>query len=216
VRGVLHTCHIRGVTCHINGAAALYRGGGSIAFVAACRLAWLAAPDPRATGRYVLAQQKNNLGPEQPSLAYTLPEDAPRVDWLGESVWRAEDLGRRKRRPLLQRACEFLRDFLAPSARPVSEIWTAAQAAGIGESTLRRAKDELRLRSQLIRRPNLHATYWLLPTQMLPEELQTPLDKYLQPVIEEWGNRCPLEREEEAGGEERCGVVERDDEQPEA
>jgi hypothetical protein len=34
--------------------------------------------------------------------------------------------------------------------RPVGEIWTAAQAAGITESTLRRAKKELRLRSQLI------------------------------------------------------------------
>ena len=54
---------------HLNkkcGAPALYRGGSSIAFIAACRLAWLVGRDPRMEERLVLAQQKNNiLGPQR-------------------------------------------------------------------------------------------------------------------------------------------------------
>ncbi len=53
-------------------ARALYRGGGSIGFVAACRLAWLAAPDPRHDDRSILAQTKNNYAPRHASLAYTI------------------------------------------------------------------------------------------------------------------------------------------------
>jgi RecA-family ATPase len=56
---------------HLNkkmGQAALYRGGGSIAFVAACRLAWLAFTHPHTPGRCILAQNKNNYAPLQSSL----------------------------------------------------------------------------------------------------------------------------------------------------
>ena len=75
-----------------NGPHALYRGGDSIGFVAACRLAWLAGRDPRMEERLVLAQTKNNFAPRQPSLAYLLPKDAPRIDWQGPSAWNADDL----------------------------------------------------------------------------------------------------------------------------
>lgn len=60
---------------HLNkngGAHALYRGGGSIGIVAACRLAWLVGRDPRSEDRVILAQAKNNYSPRQPSLAYSL------------------------------------------------------------------------------------------------------------------------------------------------
>ena len=50
----------------------LYRGGGSIAFVAACRSAFLCARDPHDPLRSIMAQIKNNLGPRQPSLAYRI------------------------------------------------------------------------------------------------------------------------------------------------
>jgi hypothetical protein len=50
----------------------LYRGGGSIGFIAACRLAWLAATDPRNDDRFILAQTKNNYAPRQASLAYEI------------------------------------------------------------------------------------------------------------------------------------------------
>src|SRR5262249_26566324 len=60
---------------HLNkllGGLALYRGGGSIGFLAACRSGWLVGRDPQEPGRRVLAQVKNNLAPPQPSLAFAL------------------------------------------------------------------------------------------------------------------------------------------------
>src|SRR5205807_2133761 len=47
---------------------AVYRGGGSIGLIAACRSAWLLAADPDCPARRILAQNKNNLAPYQPSL----------------------------------------------------------------------------------------------------------------------------------------------------
>jgi RecA-family ATPase len=52
----------------------LYRGGGSIGFLAAVRCAWLVAPDPRQAGVRVVAQVKNNLKALQPSLTYAITE----------------------------------------------------------------------------------------------------------------------------------------------
>jgi len=58
---------------------AMYRGLYSIAFMAACRIAWFAAADPRLPNRYVLAQLKNNLDAPQPSLGYQIvkPDGTP-------------------------------------------------------------------------------------------------------------------------------------------
>src|SRR5262245_50743113 len=53
---------------HLNkrgGSRSLYRGGGSIAFLGACRSGWLIARDPQAPSQCVLAQVKNNLAPPQ-------------------------------------------------------------------------------------------------------------------------------------------------------
>jgi hypothetical protein len=61
---------------HLNkspGLSPLYRGGGSIGLVAACRSGWLIARNPEQPAQCVLAQLKNNLAPPQPSLAYQMP-----------------------------------------------------------------------------------------------------------------------------------------------
>src|SRR5262245_24365070 len=60
---------------HLNkqgGGKALYRGLGSIAFVAVSRFAMLVGRDPADPGRCVLAQVRNSLAGPQPSLAYRL------------------------------------------------------------------------------------------------------------------------------------------------
>src|SRR5262249_3024096 len=60
-----HVCAVKMVR-HINKSPnplAIFRGGGSIGFLAACRLGWLAANDPLDPDRKVLAQVKNNLAP---------------------------------------------------------------------------------------------------------------------------------------------------------
>ena len=67
-----HACHITMVR-HLNKTLhfhSLYRGGGSIGFLAACRSAFLFARDPDDPHRAVMAQIKNNLAPPQISLTY--------------------------------------------------------------------------------------------------------------------------------------------------
>jgi hypothetical protein len=118
-----HACHITMVR-HLNKTRhfrSLYRGGGSIGFLAACRSAFLFARDPDDPQRAVMAQIKNNLAPREPSLAYRLhsaaqvvassaalvsssPEGAPLaaesrdhattpvIEWLGESPLSADQL----------------------------------------------------------------------------------------------------------------------------
>jgi hypothetical protein len=76
-----HGCHITMVR-HLNKTRhfrSLYRGGGSIGFLAACRPAFLFARDPDDPQRAVMAQIKNNLAPRRPSLAYRLHSAAQAV-----------------------------------------------------------------------------------------------------------------------------------------
>jgi len=160
---------------HLNkkpGHNALYRGGGSIAFTAACRLAWLAGRDPKMGNRFVLAQPKNNYAARQPSLAYTLPKDGPRVEWQGTSAWSADDLSvSRRLRPARERAKEFLLSFLDAGPRPCQEVWRAVKKEGMSVNTIKRAKDELGIRSQTVPGKGKEVTYWLLEDQLLPPEL---------------------------------------------
>ena len=83
---------------HLNktgGAKAVYRGGGSIGIIGACRSAWLIAKHPDEERQRVVAQVKNNLARPQPSLAYEVVADdqgRPQVAWLGEVDVAADQL----------------------------------------------------------------------------------------------------------------------------
>ena len=183
---------------HLNkddGPHALYRGGGSIAFVAACRLGWIAGRDPRMEERLVLAQAKNNYAPRAPSLAYKLPKDAPRVDWQGTSVWGADELAARRPRPSRRRARDFLRLFLESGPRTTREIWPASREHGFSRDTLRRAKKDLEITWQRIEQDDQRLDYWLLPGQQVPGYVSdTPdLDDWLRRWNERYPPRTPLE-----------------------
>jgi hypothetical protein len=128
------------------GRQALYRGLGSIAFVAACRFAMLVARDPLITGQCVLAQVRNSLGGPQPSLAYRLTAAdgaLPEVEWLGASAVSADALlggSGRGDEGARERAAAFLEQFLAGGPRTSHDIWQAAQKAGLSARTVQRAK----------------------------------------------------------------------------
>jgi hypothetical protein len=173
------------------GQKAAYRGAASIAFTAVCRSAYVVAPDPQAPERRILAEQKNNLAPPQPSLAYQLlgPADgAPHVSWLGPSDYTASQLLATSSSALPRpterdRAKEFLADFLQASPRTSREVWAAAQELDLAERTLNRAKQELEIRSQWQKVDGIPLAFWLLPKQQLPES--TPNDPDV-PDLEEW------------------------------
>src|SRR5207248_6843809 len=81
---------------HLNkqgGGRALYRGLGSIAFVAACRFAMLVGRDPQRPKQCVLAQVRHSLAKPQPSLRYRIGAgagDGPKIEWLGTSQVSAD------------------------------------------------------------------------------------------------------------------------------
>jgi hypothetical protein len=154
---------------------ALYRGLGSIGLVGACRAAWLVAADPRAKGRRVLAQEKNNLGPPQPSLAFAVAGAGglPEVRWLGPTEWTADALlaaaAERPARPgPVEFAKEILTDALKDGPRTSREIWELAEPLGHTKRTLARARKLLKIRTQQLHQDGRKVSYWMLPHQELP------------------------------------------------
>lgn len=139
---------------HLNkagGGSPLYRGGGSIGIIGAARAGLLVAPDPSDEKRRILAVSKSNLSEKAPSLAYRIvgdeQHDCARIVWEGHSDLRAEDLLNPPRETKRDAAVEFLESALVAGPVPARELFERAEAEGISEKTLRRAKDELHVKS---------------------------------------------------------------------
>jgi hypothetical protein len=185
-----------------NSPNALYRGGGAIGLVGACRSAWLVARDPLDPRQCVLAQVKNNLAPLQPSLAYSVqatPPGPPRLSWLGVSPWTADQLvagpGRGQARV---RARAFLLSALQDGPRPAREVWALAQKQGLSQRTLRRARGELSIRAVRVVHEGVQQSYWLLPGQELSANLAAPsgpadLEPWLAPLRAAFPPSTPLD-----------------------
>lgn len=192
---------------HLNkqgGGRALYRGLGSIGFVAFCRFAMLVARDPLTPGQCVLAQVRNSLAPLQPSLAYRLSSsdgNPPTVEWLGTSPVSADDLlggaPRPQRRPG-DRAIDFLLQFLAGGPRSARAIWQAAQKAGLSARTLQRAKRRLGIRCRRIHENGQPVRYWLLRDQELPGGFtgDPELDRYFAEMEKKFPPPTPLDEDD--------------------
>jgi hypothetical protein len=154
---------------------ALYRGLGSIGLVGSCRSAWLIAADPRAPGRRVLAQEKSNLGPPQPSLAFEVvgAGGMPGLSWLGPIDWTADALlaaaGRRPPPPgPIDRAKEFLSEALRGGPRTTRELTEAAEPLGLTKPTVNRARKAMGLKTRRVFLGGSVTSYWMLPGQQLP------------------------------------------------
>jgi len=185
----------------------LYRGGGSIGFLAAVRTAWLISQDPERPHHRVFAQIKNNLAPSQPSLAYEIiahDGQPPVVSWLGGTRPFTADqlLARAGQGPVFasphHRACDFLTALLEEGPCPARDVWAAAQQAQFSESTLKRAKKDLNIRSAQVRVNRAPLHYWLLPGQELPdtippESIVPDLEPWLAPLREQFPPATPLD-----------------------
>lgn len=163
IRDVLHRFKILCEKTHVAGiglrhltkntaGSALYRGLGSIAIVAASRAAYVADNHPTESGVKVFAPTKFNLGPMPKALTYRIGEHMhqPVINWGSECDLTANDLGA-KLFPGGDRArddaAEFLRDMLADGPVAQTEVKEKAEAAGISEKTLKRAKAQVGVRS---------------------------------------------------------------------
>ena len=149
---------------------ALYRGGGSIAFIAAARSALLAGKDPDDETRRVFAHTKANLGPLSESLGYRLTPvavpgagDQVHVEWLGAVEHSAEDLlGVRQGRSENRDACDtWLPIRLNDGAVAFATLRAEAKERGWGERMLQRVAVELGVKME--REPKVAGgTLWSL------------------------------------------------------
>ncbi len=138
---------------------ALYKGVGSIDFTAAVR-SMLAVTYARDGKTKIIRHIKHNNTPEGPTLSYYLEPSVETLDAEGKpsGVWTQgafkwgpifsdEPYGPKgavDRTPKsVSRAQQFLISFLNQGAKPSLEVIRAAEAAGIAETTLKRAKSGL-------------------------------------------------------------------------
>jgi putative DNA primase/helicase len=133
-------------------------GIGSTAWSAVVRVELVVGRDPgdESGASRVLAMSKNNLGPEDvESFAYTIVTDeryeVGRVRWGGVSAVTARgltaDVGDGAMNDRAE-ARELLVVLLADGPMSATEAIAACKQAGIGERTLRKAKDDLKIRSE--------------------------------------------------------------------
>lgn len=151
---------------HLNkgSSKALYRGQGSIDFVAACRGAFIVGEDSEEPGRRIMAHVKNSLGPLTPSLSFYIDE-GPKFRWGEKVSIDAEDILNqapdRRGKGLLEEAKAFLKKALANGPLPANKVTADAESTKIARRTLWRAKDALEVKSRKER--GTGEWWWSLP-----------------------------------------------------
>jgi len=146
---------------HMNksgGTNAIYRGGGSIGFLAIARIGMVVAKDPddESGQTAVLATSKINVGLKPPSIAYQLESvpgtDVARVRWIGESRHQADHLlepaATDEERGQRSEAEDFLISSLTDGSMEVRDLQRQAKDAAIAWRTIERAKSKLGIESR--------------------------------------------------------------------
>ncbi|WP_169604456.1 AAA family ATPase [Methylococcus geothermalis] len=158
-------CALLGISHFSKGSAGrdpLERVTGSLAFGALARIVFAAFKRSEEDGGgRCLARVKSNLGPDEGGFLYELVLDAlaehpgvtaTRVDW-GTAVAgsarallaRAEAACDPEAMSALDEACAFLQELLAAGPVAAAEVKMEAEAAGVSERTLKRARKKLAL-----------------------------------------------------------------------
>lgn len=138
--------------------SAQHRIGGSTAWTAVPRAAFMAIQDPLTRQRFLLPV-KNNLGDDQLGFEYQILEKllsyesgvikAPYVDWLGVSKRSVESLlTPPKQVSVLEQAKHFIEEQLQSGPKEVAKLTEDAEELGISSSSLERAKKSLTIASK--------------------------------------------------------------------
>jgi hypothetical protein len=163
---------------HLNkspSSSAIQRGGGSIGITGAARAVLLVGRDPdEPTGR-VLAMTKCNLGARPLSRRFRVVSGessagpAARLEWGAETELTCDDILKVPDKPAKasarDTAKEWLKQVLVGGPLPQTEVEARAGAEGISAATLKRAKEELGVRSRKSGRPAVW--YWELDLPVL-------------------------------------------------
>jgi AAA domain len=144
------------------------RAGGAGAFVNAPRSVVFVGRLPHDPETRLMCQEKVNLTAGRSfgvNFTMTTARNAPKIEWSPQwSEQTADDILSDKppsRDHKLDKAKELIRKMLAKGAAQQNDILEAAEAAGISESTLNRAKNKLEIDS--IQR--LRIWWWELPAE---------------------------------------------------
>jgi archaellum biogenesis ATPase FlaH len=143
-----HHCAVVAVR-HLNksSAQALYRGQGSIDFIAACRSAFVVGENPDDAQERVLCHLKSNLAAKTSSLAFVI--DKGRFLWKGTSELTAEQVLAQPvsgDRSATDEAADFLKNMLASGPMGAAEMIKEAKKLGITDKPLRSAREKLGIR----------------------------------------------------------------------
>jgi putative DNA primase/helicase len=141
------------VVRHLNkgeGRKAIYRGGGSIAFIGAARAAYTVGRDPENLERRVIACVKMNIAKEPPSLSYSIEygTKGPYLEWHGIVEADAQEILDGSHNPRAVEILEFL-NSVVENGEPLS--WSAIVAAGRKEGYTEGQLRGQRGRSRLVK-----------------------------------------------------------------
>jgi replicative DNA helicase len=140
------------LTRHLNkdtSKSALYRGGGSISFIAAARAAWVVGRDPRVADQFVLAMNKCNIARHPRAINYRIETAGPtsHIQWQAECDHRPSDiLLPRHIGEKLAQAEQIVREELAHGPQPEADVRRACREAGLGDASYRAARSNLRVK----------------------------------------------------------------------
>jgi hypothetical protein len=147
---------------------ALYRGMGSMGFVAAARSSWLVTRDPNEPkDRRLFTKVKgNNASEEVGGLAFRIGPPFGGISWEEGSIEMTADEALRasssSRAPARTAAKQWLLELLKNGPMPAKEIWELADADGMCRKTVKTAKKELGIGSKREGGAN-GKVYWSLP-----------------------------------------------------
>ncbi len=116
----------------------------------AARFVFTVGHDRDDRRRRAFAMAKCNVAPELPTLLYrTVPAGATaRIEWLGKSNLTPEQILELPNDRPRDQAREFLEEALAQGPVAAAEVIERAEAEGISERTLRRAKEQTQVKSR--------------------------------------------------------------------
>lgn len=152
---------------HINKSAKTavqHRGIGSVDFTNRARSVLLIGQNPEDPGESVLAPVKSNLAPFGQSIAFEIQEDGPH--FRGFSPLCADDLlaarqARAARENPTDEVAQQIRDMLEKEPRvDFAKVKAWATQNGVSDRALRRAREQLGLRSHSEGRGNERVTWW--------------------------------------------------------
>jgi hypothetical protein len=145
---------------------AMLRIADSLAYVAAARHVYVVVDDPEVEGRRLFVKAKNNLSTDQKALSYMTgaknvgkDPDTKKDIWAPHVIWGAKhveitandamqaEAGSGQSRYARREAAEFLQERLAAGPVKQKEIAEEAEANGITKGTLKRAKQDLKIKS---------------------------------------------------------------------